>query len=285
MTCYGPKIRAACERYGPLCVGIDPHPSLLEAWGLAPDGEGLRRFGLGVIEALEGVVGVVKPQSALFEQAGSAGIAALEDVLAAARDAGILTILDVKRGDIGSTMAGYARAYLSDTSPLRADAITLSPYLGFGSLAPALEMAEQTGRGVYVLALTSNPEAPALQHARRGDGLTVAGEIVRAAAAANAAAGENNHLGSVGLVIGATTGSAVRDLGLDLEGVNGSLLAPGIGAQGAGAQQVREVFGDALRNVLASASRSVLAAGPDRVGLVDAARRAIEALPTAHQLP
>jgi orotidine-5'-phosphate decarboxylase len=160
-------------------------------------------------------------------------------------------------------MAGYADAYLRDGAPLAADAVTLSPYLGFGSLRPALDLARETGRGVFVLALTSNPEGAAVQHARAGGG-SVAGQMVAGAAAENAGTA---GLGSVGLVVGATTGRAVADLGLDLAGSRAPLLAPGVGAQGAGAAELAAVFGDARSQVLASTSRGVLAAGPDTAAL------------------
>jgi len=259
------------DAHGPVCVGIDPHPGLLGAWGLPDDASGLRSFGLRVVEVLGGEVAALKPQSAFFERHGSAGVAALEDVLAAARAAGTLTILDVKRGDIGSTMAGYAEAYLGD-GPLAADAVTLSPYLGFGSLRPALDLARRNGRGVFVLALTSNPEGASVQHARTADG-TVAGDIADGARAENASVA-NRRLGSVGLVVGATVGSAVADLGIDLASVHGPLLAPGVGAQGAGPAELEAVFGEARGQVLASTSRGVLGAGPD--GLGDALARAVE---------
>ena len=155
---FGARLADAMDDQGPLCVGIDPHPSLLDAWGLADSAAGLRDFALRTVDAVAGRVAAVKPQSAFFERHGSAGIAVLEETLAALRDVGTLSVLDVKRGDIGSTMAGYARAYLSDGAPLAADSITVSPYLGYGSLTPALDLAEASGRGIFVLALTSNPE-------------------------------------------------------------------------------------------------------------------------------
>src|SRR5690606_1075091 len=141
---FGTRLAAATAEHGPLCVGIDPHPRLLAAWGLPDDARGLREFALRVVEVLGGRVAAPKPQSALFERHGSAGVAVLEDVLAACRGTGTLSVLDVKRGDIGSTMAGYAEAYLADGAPLAADAVTLSPYLGLGSLAPAIELAHAT---------------------------------------------------------------------------------------------------------------------------------------------
>lgn len=259
---FGVRLAEATATLGPLCVGIDPHPELLRAWGLPVDPDGLRRFARTCVEAFAGHVAVVKPQSAFFEEYGSAGIQVLEETLAAFRVSGTLTLLDVKRGDIGSTMAGYARAYLADGSPLAADAITVSPYLGFGSLAPAIALAEQTGRGVFVLALTSNPEGAEVQHARVGQG-SVAGAVVAGAREANAAALSEGHLGHVGLVVGATIGSAATDLGIDLTTVNGPLLAPGFGAQGADAAAIRQLFGAALPAVLPSSSREVLGAGPD----------------------
>ena len=198
---FGVRLAEATATLGPLCVGIDPHPELLRAWGLPVDPDGLRRFARTCVEAFAGHVAVVKPQSAFFEEYGSAGIQVLEETLAAFRGSGTLTLLDVKRGDIGSTMAGYGRAYLADGSPLAADAITVSPYLGFGSLAPAIALAGQTGRGVFVLALTSNPEGAEVQHARDGQ-VSVAGAVVAGAREANAAALSEGHLGHVGLVVG-----------------------------------------------------------------------------------
>ncbi|MBD3777771.1 MAG: orotidine-5'-phosphate decarboxylase [Micrococcales bacterium] len=264
--------------HGPLCVGIDPHASLLEAWGLPDDAAGVRRFALTVMEAVGGRVAAVKPQSAFFERHGAAGVAVLEEVVAAGRETGTLVVVDAKRGDIGSTMGAYADAYLRDGSTLAGDALTVSPFLGFGSLAPAVEAAAATGRGLFVLALTSNPEGAAVQHARDAEGVAVADRVAREAAAANAAelAAHGGSLGSTGLVVGATTGDAAERLGVDLAAVRGPLLAPGVGAQGAGAAELAAVFGSARPAVLASSSRGVLAAGPDARALRDAARRAAD---------
>ena len=269
MTPFGARLRWAMDLAGPLCAGIDPHPRLLTHWGVADDVRGLEQFALTAVEAFSGCVAAVKPQAAFFERWGSAGIAVLERVVAELRASGTLCIVDVKRGDIGSTMQAYADAYAGNGSALAGDAVTASPYLGFGSLRPLLDTAAVTGRGVFVLALTSNPEGAEVQHARRGGG-TVAGAVVSAAAAENASAA--GPLGSVGLVVGATIGEAVARLGLDLASVHGPLLAPGIGAQGAGAAELRAVFGPARPNVLAASSRALLAAGPDVRTLRSAAR-------------
>jgi orotidine-5'-phosphate decarboxylase len=274
---FGQRLRAALDAHGPLCAGIDPHRALVESWGLGYDVEGLARFTDACVEAFAGQVGVVKPQSAFFEVFGSRGVAVLERAILALREAGTLVILDAKRGDIGSTMAAYAEAYLGKDAVAPADAVTASPYLGFESLRPALDLAAQTRRGVFVLGLTSNPEGRSVQHARL-DGVSVAEAMVQGAATENAAARQRGELGSVGLVVGATVGSAVQELGIDLAASHGPLLAPGVGAQGGTAEDLRRVFGDALPNVLAASSRDVLTAGPDATTLRERALRTSEEL-------
>lgn len=271
---FGSRLGRAMADRGPLCVGIDPHPALLGSWGLNDDAAGLRRFSLTALEAVSSLAAAVKPQVALYERHGSAGMAVLEEVLATARDEGVLTIADAKRGDIGSTMAAYADAWLSDGSALAADSVTLSPYLGFESLRPALDLAAEHGRGVFVLALTSNPEGASVQHVGGSD--SVARRIVQAAA------GENERysgaLGSVGLVVGATVGTALADLQLDLGAVRGPILAPGLGAQGATPADLRRTFGAAYPQVLGTSSRDILKAGPGIRELTEAAQRTLAGL-------
>lgn len=274
---FGVRLRSAMTELGPLCAGIDPHPGLLAHWGLDESVAGLETFAMTCVEAFAGTVAVVKPQSAFFERFGSAGVAVLERTLAGLREAGTLSLLDVKRGDIGSTMTAYAQAYLSQDSPLCADAITVSPFLGFESLRPALDLAHDTGRGLFVLTLTSNPEGAEVQHALR-DGRTVAGSIVDGVTSANAPEAGRGLLGSIGMVVGATVGRAAQDLGLDLAGANAPLLAPGVGAQGATAADLATVFGKALGNVLASSSREILRVGPEGAALRAAARQTAEQL-------
>jgi orotidine-5'-phosphate decarboxylase len=268
---FGARLTEAVAKRGPLCAGIDPHAALLEQWGLPVDAHGLQRFAMTCVAAFAGEVAVVKPQSAFFEAHGSAGVAVLEELIAAFRESGTLVLADVKRGDIGSTMAAYAQAYLGEGSPLAADAVTVSPYLGFGSLDPALALAEQNGRGLFVLALTSNKEGPQVQRARSEDGVAVAQTMVDEAAARNEGA---TPLGSVGLVVGATVGRT----GLDLSRLNGPILAPGFGAQGAGVDDLGKVFGDHLPHVLPASSRDILRHGPDVTTLRDAALRVRDAL-------
>ncbi|MEU6714717.1 orotidine-5'-phosphate decarboxylase [Nonomuraea sp. NPDC046802] len=242
---FGARLRARLDECGPLCVGIDPSPALLCAWGLDDSPLGLERFSRSVVEAVGDVAAVVKPQSAFYERWGSRGIAVLERTIAALREAGTLVLLDVKRGDIDSTMAAYAEAYLDRGSPLAADAVTLSPYLGFGSLAGAIASAVANDAGVFVLARTSNPEAAPLQR-------LVADQVVAGAAAAN-----KGHFpfGPVGLVMGAT----LPELEHSLADLNGPILAPGLGAQGATPADVARLFGPVRHAVVPSVSRAVLA--------------------------
>ncbi|MBS5947584.1 orotidine-5'-phosphate decarboxylase [Winkia neuii] len=258
------------REYGQVCVGIDPHQNLLERWGLENSAKGALEFGLRTVEAAAENAAAVKPQSALFECYGSAGIAALEKILQAARDAGLVSILDVKRGDIGSTMAAYARAYLAKGAPLEADAITVSPYLGFGSLRPAVDLAIENGKGLYVLGLTSNPEGPEVQQATTANGYSVAKYVVEHAAEVNNSACGNSHMGPIGIVAGATIGDVLKKLNINLSNAKVSILSPGFGAQGAGKQELASVFKGVQENVLASASRSILMNGPDKADLVKA---------------
>jgi len=264
---FGARLRAVTAERGPLCVGIDPHASLLRGWGVGDDPAGLERFACTVVEALGDRVAVIKPQSAFFERFGSRGMAVLERVLADIRAAGAIALADVKRGDVGSTMEAYAAAWLDPGSPLAADAVTASPYLGVGALRPLLDRARAGGGGVFVLALTSNPEGAAVQRAIGPDGRTVAEGVIAAVAAENA--GDPGAGGSVGVVVGAT----LADIP-DLAGLGGPVLAPGVGAQGATIADLPRLFGRTLPSVLPSVSREVLRHGPS----VAALRVAAEAL-------
>ncbi len=262
---FGARLREAIDKRGPLCAGIDPHASLLAEWGLPDTVQGLETFALTAVDALAPEVSVIKPQSAFYERFGSAGVAVLERVIAETRAAGALVLLDVKRGDIGTTAQAYADAYLDPSSPLASDAITASPYLGFGSVEPMIETALAHGAGVFVLALTSNKEGPQVQHARTEDGRPVGGTMLDELGRRNAGV---EPLGSLGAVVGATIG----DTGERFD-FNGPILAPGVGAQGGTVDDVRRIFGAAARNVLPSTSRGLLQAGPDVASLRAEARR------------
>ena len=256
---FGDRIRQVFAESGQLCVGIDPHPYLLNEWGYADDAAALREFGLRVVDAAAGRVGIIKPQVAFFERHGSAGYAALEDVFAAARAAGLVVIADAKRGDVGSTVEAYGQAWLTPGSPLEADAMTVSAFQGVGSLSAPYDLAIANGKGLFVLAATSNPESPQVQTA-----VTTSGDSVSAAILADIRALNAKHegLGSVGAVIGATVDFAA--FGFTAAALDGMpVLAPGLGHQGARFDAVSSIYGSATANVVVSASRSILAAGPD----------------------
>lgn len=255
---FGSRMKAARDAYGPLCAGIDPHASLLEKWGLPDSVDGLERFAAICTEAFAGQVGFIKPQSAFFERFGARGVMILETLLQDFRHTGTLTILDVKRGDIDSTAAAYADAYLDEDSPMAADAITVSPFLGFGSVEPFLHVAEKNDAGVFVLALTSNKEGPEVQHARNGE-VTVAGNVLARLKALN---GADKPMGPFGAVVGATIGDAVEDLA-----INGPLLVPGLGAQGGTPQDLRRLFASVYDFIIPSTSRALLGEGHEVAAL------------------
>ena len=265
---FGARLADAMSRRGPLCLGIDPHPELLRAWNLPINADGLAAFSDTCVQAYADFA-VVKPQVAFFEAYGAAGYAVLECTIAALRDAGVLVLADAKRGDIGSTMAAYAVAWAGE-SPLAADAVTASPYLGFGSLQPLLDAAAAHGRGVFVLAATSNPEGATVQRAEI-DGRAVAQSIVDQAAAVNQAQGPGP--GSVGVVVGATVADPP-----DVSGLGGHVLVPGIGAQGGQASALKGLGGAAAGQLLPAVSREVLGAGPDVAALRAAGERMRDAV-------
>jgi len=253
VTGFGTRLAEAKLQRGPLCVGIDPHPELLRAWDLPSSADGLAAFCDICVEAFSGFA-VVKPQVAFFEAYGAAGFAVLERTIAALRAAGVLVLADAKRGDIGSTMAAYAAAWAGD-SPLAADAVTASPYLGFGSLRPLLEAAAAHDRGVFVLAATSNPEGATVQRAVF-DGRTVAQLIVDQAAVVNRSASHTGP-GYVGVVVGATALEAP-----DVSALGGPVLVPGVGVQGGRPEALRGLGGAAPGQLLPAVAREVLRAGP-----------------------
>ena len=257
---FGARLAAVLADRGPICLGIDPHAYLLSRWGLADSAAGAREFGLRAVEAAADVIGIVKPQVAFFERHGSAGYAALEDVLGLARGRGLIAIADVKRGDIGSTVDAYGEAWLGIGGPLEADAMTAVAYQGLGSLVGVLERAAAAGKGVFVLAATSNPEAEGVQQAMTAGQETVAASITRAVAARNA----GSELGDVGVVIGATVDMTRFGISAD-DLVSTPVLAPGFGEQGAALASLRDRYGTIADHVVANTGRAILSGGPDEV--------------------
>ncbi|WP_279752855.1 orotidine-5'-phosphate decarboxylase [Rothia dentocariosa] len=274
MIPFGDRLAAAMDEYGPLCAGIDPHPNLLQAWGLEDSAESLRTFTTAVYEGCVPYAAALKPQVALFERHGSVGLAVLEELFARAAEDRVLIVADAKRGDIGSTMKAYADAWLSTSSPLGTDSVTLSPYLGFESLRPALDAATANQRGTFVLALTSNPEGKSVQHVGKAEDTGAVAKQVIAAATAENTAQTWERMGSCGLVVGATVGEALKELAIDLSTFNGPILSPGYGAQGASAEDLYRIFAGVESQVLVNSSRGVLSAGPQLADLARAAQSA-----------
>ncbi|UCR89594.1 orotidine-5'-phosphate decarboxylase [Mycetocola spongiae] len=263
---FGSRLERVFARSGRLCVGIDPHSFLLSAWGLADTAEGAREFGLRVVEATAGRAGIIKPQVAFYERFGSAGYRALEEVLAAARAADLLVIADAKRGDVGTSVEAYGQSWLAEGSPLEADALTLAAFQGVGSIAAPLALARERGKGIFVLAATSNPEGRDIQRARTADGRTVSRRILDDVAQWNAGAVDPATIGDVGLVIGATLDLSEFDLDLETPPDRVlPILAPGFGAQGARLEDTTKIYGPLSSGVIISASRSVLSAGPENI--------------------
>jgi orotidine-5'-phosphate decarboxylase len=258
---FATRLRHVFGEFGHLCVGIDPHPFLLKAWGYDDSIASLKEFSLRCLDASVDQVGLIKPQVAFYERYGSAGFAVLEELIRRARSAGIQVISDAKRGDIGTTMDAYTASWLGAGSPLESDAVTVSPYLGVAALQSAFATADANGKGVFVLAATSNPEAAGLQQAHTDHGTSVAANVLADVASRSLAATDP---GSFGVVLGATL--RLEKFGIDTASVYPvPVLAPGFGAQGAQVRDARGLFGALAQNLIVAQTRSILEVGPDGV--------------------
>lgn len=257
MSDFATRLAARIGRYGPLCVGIDPHAPLLQACGLPDSAEGALALGQRIIRALDFELAIVKPQSAFFERHGSAGIRALEQLMAEARARDLLVLLDGKRGDIDSTGEAYAEAYFRPGTPVRADALTWHVYLGFAALRRALEFAAHEGGGAFIVVRSSNPEGAALQTAVL-EGKTVSQRVCEEITAFNQRLHATAALGSVGAVVGATCDDADA-MAATLP--RSYILAPGVGAQGATLADIVRRMPSARGRVLPSVSRAIFANG------------------------
>ena len=259
---FSRSLEAAFSSKGQLCVGIDPHEDILLDNGFEISASGVYEFSMKMLDQLEDTVSIVKPQVSFFERFGAEGFSTLEKVLESAKDRGLLVIADAKRGDIGSTMEAYAQAWLGKSAPFVCDALTVNPYLGVGALAPAASIASERGKGLYVLAATSNPEGLSLQSSGQ---VSVAEQVANEVAALNSAtASSNSRFGAIGLVIGATV--PLAKLGLakineDKTALRTTILAPGFGYQGAKLEDAKSIFGALSGDVLYSISRSALRDG------------------------
>ena len=277
---FSRKLESAFEAKGQLCVGIDPHEEILIENGFEVSAKGVLDFGLEMLEQLKDSVSIVKPQVSFFERFGSAGFVSLETLLDAATDLGFLVIADGKRGDIGSTMEAYAQAWFGKSSPFSCDALTVNPYLGVGALSPAASIASERGKGLYVLAATSNPDGVALQSSLNG--ISVAAQVASEVDALNSStATSKSRFGSNGLVIGATVSLAkmgLSSINENRDTLRTSILAPGFGFQGARLEDAKSIFGSLSNDVLYSISRSAL-----RDGIKGVSRATLEDQTTLRQ--
>ncbi|CAB4615222.1 MAG: orotidine-5'-phosphate decarboxylase [Actinobacteria bacterium] len=256
MSSFGQRLLNTFEQKGQLCIGIDPSIDQLRFWGLPISAEGAKSFSFSMLDAAQDKVGIVKFQVGFFEQFGPEGFSHLSELLADAKARDLVVIADAKRGDVGSTMSGYATAWLSRESAYVCDALTVSPYLGSDSLAETANVALENDRGLFVLAATSNPEASALQSAMR-DGRTVARSVLDFAEQYSGAG-----LGSIGVVVGATVNDV--DLGLDFsDSLKIPVLVPGFGAQGAALTEARSLLSGYADTAICNVSRLVAGASLD----------------------
>lgn len=266
---FGKRVEQGFAKYGNLCVGIDPHSALLEEWNLPDDHRGLHDFAMRIIDAAAENVAAIKPQVAFFERHGSKGFEVLEKLVERIAQTDLLLIMDAKRGDIGTTMDGYFDAWLSKNAPFVCDALTVSPYLGFDSLTEVMSNCTELGRGLFVLAATSNPEGAAVQLSQTEKSKTLAADIWSRLEQVNQLTSiSGDSIGSFGAVVGATLKlglfglNSIKDVSQE---VATPILAPGFGAQGAELSDAVRLFGVSSNQVLYSVSRSVLASGPSQI--------------------
>ena len=257
---FADRLIAATRAHGPLCVGIDPHAGRIPEIFGGDTPEGLENWGIAVVKAATGQAGIVKPQAGLFERHGWQGMRALSNVCAAAKDHGLMVLLDAKRGDIGSTAEGYAKAYLASDAPFACDALTVNPYMGLDTLEPHVRTAEESGKGVIVLARTSNPGSADYQ-AKDLEGAPLYARVVESLGPMIERLKGTSGWSGLMLVTGATGPDEAR--GLRALAPDALFLVPGYGAQGAGAAQAMAGFVSAqhgdnrLEGGCVNASRSI----------------------------
>ena len=263
---FASRFAAARSKFGPLVWGLDPSADILTSWGVGDSADGLDRFADVVLEAAVGTVGVVKPQSAFYERHGWRGMRTLTRLVEEARAAGLLVIVDAKRGDVGSTNDAYAETFLGPDAPFSADALTVHPYLGLGAMGAFVERAHASGSCLLVVTRSSNVEGRGVQSAIGADGESVEAALLAGIGRLNAVL-TSEPIGPIGAVIGPTH----LEPRLNLADARGLFLAPGVGAQGASAADVAATFADCPDRVMPSASRALLEAGPDLQRLRDGA--------------
>jgi orotidine-5'-phosphate decarboxylase len=293
------------SRGGPLCVGLDPRLSDLPPEALAGISDAasaaraFARFCAALLDGVSQVACAVKPQSAFFEQLGSAGVQALAATVDRAREHALPVILDVKRGDIGSTMEAYVATAVGRAGPrgevdtvLGADAMTASPYLGMDALEPLFESCDVLGKGAFVLVRTTNPGSGALQQLLLADGRTVADAVADAVAAAGSDRLGPSGYASVGAVVALTHPQHARQLRARMP--HALLLVPGLGAQGGEPRDLPALTGPDGRGFVVNASRAVSGGWRDqrhggweervRIGASNRSRQLVQDVRTAFEI-
>jgi orotidine-5'-phosphate decarboxylase len=250
---FAVRFEAVRRSRGPLTWGLDPSGDILDGWGLGDTPDGLERFIDVVLPVAADTVGLVKPQAAFYERHGWRGIRALTRLMDEARSAGLLVVLDAKRGDVGSTNQAYAEAYLGADAPIRADALTVHPYLGLAAMRPFIDRAAASGSCLLVVTRSSNIEGRSVQSSIDRHGLSVEQSVLDVIGGLNAELAPGG-IGPIGAVIGPTQ----MEPRLDLAAPNALFLAPGVGRQGATPDDVARVFSSCPDRVFPSASRSLL---------------------------
>jgi orotidine-5'-phosphate decarboxylase len=253
---FATRFHNVADTISPFCLGVDPSTALLDAASLPDDCQGVRSFYERLLQASDGLNSVIKPQIAYFERFGADGLLELKRLVDMAREKGLLVIMDAKRGDIDSTCAAYAQAYLGPKSYFNADALTVNAYMGFGSLLPILDVAAEYGKGIFVVLMSSNPEGAPIQTALVQDAeTTVAGFLAEQIAAFNL----RKEQKVIGGVLGATIGDRLADMVARMD--NGLILAPGIGHQGATFADLEVAFSEARRTLVPTMARGIVREG------------------------
>lgn len=272
---FADRLNAAIKAKGSaICVGLDPRleqiPNFIKEKHFAAHknaftaaAESILEFNKGIIDAVADLVPIVKPQVAFYEQYGHEGMRAFEETLWYARDKGVLTLADVKRGDIGSTAEAYAKAFLGKVNLFEkevfsfdADAVTVAPYLGWDGVKPFVEQARKYGKGIFILVKTSNPSSGDLQDLQTKDGNAIYEIMAHYADSWGA-----NEVGDSGYsLVGAVVGATYPAQAAKLRGImpHNIFLVPGYGAQGGTAADVRKCFNKDGAGAIVNSSRGII---------------------------
>ena len=265
-------IKKIKEMKNPTVIGLDPRYDMLpncikEKYGTDVKSvcEGILEYNKALIDSTYDIIPAVKPQIAFYEMFGVDGINCFKETCKYAKEKGMIVIADVKRGDIGSTAAGYSNAYLGETlvgdkkeSFFDIDFVTVNPYLGVDGIKPFIEDCKKYGKGIFILVKTSNPSSAELQDLKLETGETVYEKVAELVKSwGYELIGEKGY-SSVGAVVGATHPTQLKDLRKLMP--NTFFLIPGYGAQGGKAEDIALGFDENGVGGIVNASRSLMCA-------------------------